>query len=186
MFTLWTGAVATTEKPHETRSSDARQTPEYSLGNCVTESAAVHLTSSMSLLVPCNETIGCLFSIVSASYRVFCYKTAIPSFKQVTSTTSTFTVHYKVHYSLYYVQARFRNHCESNVKHARLDLGKLEHLYVSEQWLFVCPNKSSILPTELCNTGLFIKSSRMWRVNVKMMMKFLVKWKALIKWLAAS
>lgn len=148
----------------------------------------MHLTSSTSLLVPCSETLGCLFSIVSASYRVFCFKTVIPAFKQVTLTTSTFTVHYEVHYSLYHVLGRFRNHCKSNVKHVRLDLGKLEHLHVSEHWLFVCPNKSSNLPTELCNAGLFIKSSRMWRVTVKMtlypvfFLKFLVKWKALIKY----
>lgn len=71
VFTQWTGAVATTEKPHEIRSSDARRTPEKSLGNCVTERAAVHLTSSSSLFVHCNETCGHLRSLVSASYRVY-------------------------------------------------------------------------------------------------------------------
>lgn len=57
------------KKPHETRSSDARCTPEQSLGNCVTESAAVHLTSSSSLIVHCKETLGHLHPMVSASYR---------------------------------------------------------------------------------------------------------------------
>lgn len=71
MHALRTRAVTTTEKPHETRSSDARRTPELSLGNCVTESAAVHLTSSLGLFLHCNERFGQLHSTKSASYRVF-------------------------------------------------------------------------------------------------------------------
>lgn len=48
---------------------DARR--RKSLGNCVTESAAAHLTSSSSVFVHCNETCGHLCSLMSATYRVY-------------------------------------------------------------------------------------------------------------------
>lgn len=64
VLALWTAAVATTEKPHETTSSDARRTPKQSLGNCVTESAAVHFTSSSTLFVHCNS-LTFIFNSVS-------------------------------------------------------------------------------------------------------------------------
>lgn len=70
VLALWTGADATTKKPHETRSSDARRTPERSLGNCVTESAAVFLTTSI-LFFHCDETCGLLYVTESASYSEF-------------------------------------------------------------------------------------------------------------------
>lgn len=69
VFARWTGAVATTEKPHETRSCDARRTPEKSLGNCVTESAAVHLTSSFSRCIVISHGLF-MFTSVSKSQRL--------------------------------------------------------------------------------------------------------------------